>query len=49
MLIVQLYVDDESVSIDCNCTAVIDNVLIGLIDVDAYTKINKEYITGVNI
>jgi hypothetical protein len=48
MPIVQVYVGDEPISIDRNGTAVIDNVLISLIDLDAYSKINKEYIAGVN-
>lgn len=45
---VKVYIDDESINIDRNGTAVIDNVLISLIDLDAYSKINKEYIAGVN-
>ncbi|MCE9679073.1 hypothetical protein LZP69_07755 [Shewanella sp. AS1] len=46
--IVKVYVDDESINIDRNGTAVIDNLLISLIDLDAYSRINKEYIAGVN-
>lgn len=48
MPIVKVYVGDESINIDRNGTAVIDNLLISLIDLDAYSKINKEYIAGTN-
>ncbi|QBL08199.1 hypothetical protein E0Z06_01060 [Rheinheimera sp. D18] len=48
MPIVKVYVDDEAINIDRNGTAVIDNVLVSLIDLDAYSKINKEYIAGAN-
>lgn len=48
MPIVKVYVDDEAINIDRNGTAVIDNLLISLIDLDAYSRINKEYIAGVN-
>lgn len=48
MPMVKVYIDDESINIDRNGTAVIDNVLISLIDLDAYSRINKEYIAGVN-
>ncbi|MFQ6370287.1 hypothetical protein [Shewanella sp. YIC-542] len=41
MPIVKVYVDDESINIDRNGTAVIDNLLISLIDLDAYSRINK--------
>jgi len=48
MPMVKVYIDDESINIDRNGTAVIDNVLISLIDLDAYSKINKQHIASVN-
>lgn len=48
MPIVRVYVDDESINIDRNGTAVIDNLLISLIDLDAYSQINKEYVAGID-
>lgn len=47
MPIVIVDVNDDSINIDRNGTAVIDNLIVGLVDLDAYSDINKEYIAGI--